>query len=155
MSCSLREHARNLVRGKAIPSKLMVQALADTLKMNKVELERLATADRIRAKFGKIPLELSGENPELEPLERVWQYPYSLISDLSPLRLTSITRFTRSPSRMSRSCCDLSVEAPGEIISGAKLSLSRIQNGRRVLGAQRGVADLLSFQCSSFRLRPS
>jgi transcriptional regulator with XRE-family HTH domain len=68
------EHVRSLVRGKAVPSKMMVQAVADALRMNKVELERLATADRIRAKFGKIPLELSGKNPELEPLERVWQY---------------------------------------------------------------------------------
>ncbi len=68
------EHVRSLVRGKAVPSRLMVQALADALKINKAELERLATADRIRAKFGKIPLELSGKNPELEPLERVWDH---------------------------------------------------------------------------------
>src|SRR5216684_7150979 len=68
------EHVRSLVRGKAIPSKLMVQALAEALRINKAELERLATADHIRAKFGKIPLELSGKNPELEPLERVWDH---------------------------------------------------------------------------------
>jgi transcriptional regulator with XRE-family HTH domain len=66
------EHVRSLLRGKSIPSKLMVQSLAKTLRMDKAELERLATADRIRAKFGKIPLELSGKNPELEPLERLW-----------------------------------------------------------------------------------
>jgi hypothetical protein len=51
----------------------MVQALADALRMNRGELERLATADRIRIKFGKIPLELSKKNPELEPLERIWK----------------------------------------------------------------------------------
>jgi hypothetical protein len=37
-------------------------------------LERLATADRIRFKFGTIPLELAGKNPELEPLERIWNH---------------------------------------------------------------------------------
>jgi len=68
------EHVRTLVRGKAVPSNVMAHALATALRMNKAELERLATADRIRAKYGKIPLELSGKNPELEPLERVWGY---------------------------------------------------------------------------------
>lgn len=68
------EHVRSLVRGKAVPSKMMVQALADALRINRAELERLATADRIRAKFGKIPLELAGKNPELEPLERLWPH---------------------------------------------------------------------------------
>ena len=52
----------------------MVVALATTLKMDNAELERLATADRIRLKFGKIPLEVAGKNPELEPLERVWNH---------------------------------------------------------------------------------
>ena len=68
------EHVRSLVRGNAIPSKPMVQTLAKALRMDQVELERLATADRIRVKYGKIPLELAGKNPELEPLERVWPH---------------------------------------------------------------------------------
>jgi len=68
------EHVRSLVRGKSVPSKLMVDALAKALKMDSAELERLATADRIRVKFGKIPLELAGKNPEMEPLERVWKH---------------------------------------------------------------------------------
>jgi hypothetical protein len=57
-----------------VPSKLMAQALAEALKIDRAELERLATADRIRFKFGTIPLELAGKNPELEPLERVWNH---------------------------------------------------------------------------------
>ena len=56
-----------------MPSKAMVKNLA-ALKMNEAELERLATADRIFARFRTIPLELAGKNPELEPLERVWKY---------------------------------------------------------------------------------
>ena len=68
------EHVRMIVRGKTIPSKLMVGTLADALKINRDQLERLAIADRIRLKFGKIPLELSGKNPELEPLERIWKH---------------------------------------------------------------------------------
>jgi hypothetical protein len=38
----------------------MVQPLTDALNMNQAELKRLATADPIRAKSGKIPLELLG-----------------------------------------------------------------------------------------------
>jgi transcriptional regulator with XRE-family HTH domain len=67
------EHVRNIVKGNAVPSKLMVRALAEALRMDKEELERIATADRIRIKFGTIPLELAGKNPELEPLERIWK----------------------------------------------------------------------------------
>ncbi len=68
------EHVRSMAKGNTLPSKLMVQALADTLKMKRDELDRVVTADRIRVKFGTIPLELAGKNPELEPLERVWNH---------------------------------------------------------------------------------
>ena len=68
------EHVRNITKGNIVPSRFMVQALAEALQMNRGELEKLATADRIRIKFGKIPLELAGKNPELEPLERVWKH---------------------------------------------------------------------------------
>ncbi len=68
------EHVRNITKGNAVPSQFMVQALATALGMNNVELDRIATADRIRTKFGTIPLELAGKNPELEPLERVWSH---------------------------------------------------------------------------------
>jgi hypothetical protein len=50
----------------------MVAALAEALKLDGEELERIATADRIRLKFGRIPYEIAGKNPELEPLERIW-----------------------------------------------------------------------------------
>jgi transcriptional regulator with XRE-family HTH domain len=68
------EHVRSVVNGKAVPSDLMARALADALKINKEELKRVVTADRIRKKFGTIPLEIAGKNPELEPLERVWNH---------------------------------------------------------------------------------
>jgi len=68
------EHVRSMVKGNTLPSKLMVQALADALKIKHEELDRVVTHDRIRVKFGTIPLELAGKNPELEPLERVWKH---------------------------------------------------------------------------------
>jgi transcriptional regulator with XRE-family HTH domain len=68
------EYVRKIAKGDTVPSESMVQELSEALKINRAELERLATADRIRVKFGTIPLELAGKNPELEPLERVWNH---------------------------------------------------------------------------------
>lgn len=68
------EHVRSIVRGIVVPSDAMAEALAGALKIKKEELQRVITADRIRVKFGTIPLELAGKNPELEPLERVWNH---------------------------------------------------------------------------------
>lgn len=68
------EHVRSIVRGIVVPSDAMAEALSGALKIKKAELQHVITADRIRVKFGTIPLELAGENPELEPLERVWNH---------------------------------------------------------------------------------
>jgi len=66
------EHARRLVRGEGVPSRPLIRRLAEALELSFDELNRLATADKIRMKFGTVPLELAGKNPELEPIERVW-----------------------------------------------------------------------------------
>jgi transcriptional regulator with XRE-family HTH domain len=68
------EHIRKLAKGQVVPSKSMVKSLAVVLKIEANEFERVAIADRIRLKFGTIPLEMAGKNPELEPLERVWNH---------------------------------------------------------------------------------
>lgn len=69
---STYEHVRKILKGGAFPSKYYFSVLCDSLHLDKREMERLLTADRIRKKYGKIPLELSGKNPDLEPVERVW-----------------------------------------------------------------------------------
>lgn len=69
---STYEHVRNIVRGNVVPSKYMLRTLSDILGLNQKELEKIAVADRIRIKYGSIPLELSGKNPEIEPIERDW-----------------------------------------------------------------------------------
>jgi transcriptional regulator with XRE-family HTH domain len=66
------EHVRRIVKGAAVPSKFILKLIADNLKLNSKELDRYATADRITKKFGSIPVELSGKNPELTPVEHVW-----------------------------------------------------------------------------------
>lgn len=71
---STYEHVRKIVRGGAVPSKYMLTSICAALKLNPKEMEKLATADRIRHKFGKIPIELSGKNPEMEAIERAWPH---------------------------------------------------------------------------------
>ena len=65
------EHARGIVRGKT-PSKRILKKLCEALNLPLKEMERITTADKIREKYGTIPLELSAKNPELEPIERIW-----------------------------------------------------------------------------------
>lgn len=68
------ENIRRITKGESIPSKFVLKAICDALKLNYKEAERLANADRMVKKFGTVPMELAGKNPELEPLERIWKW---------------------------------------------------------------------------------
>src|SRR5579884_3289142 len=68
------EHARRLARGEAVPSSYLLKAVCAYLKLPYEELQNIATSDRIRKKYGTLPLELTGKNPELDPIERAWPY---------------------------------------------------------------------------------
>lgn len=70
---STYEYMRKLVRGLALPSKYMLNTLAPYLGFDIEAAQRLIAADKIIKQHGVIPLELSGKDPELEPLERDWQ----------------------------------------------------------------------------------
>lgn len=66
------EHVRGVVRGLTVPSDLALKELCRALDIDFGAVAKLVVADRILAKYGTIPLELAGKNPELEPIERVW-----------------------------------------------------------------------------------
>lgn len=66
------EHMRKICRGETFPSKFMLSPLGAILQLSEQELENLMVADKIRQKYGRIPTSISGKNPELEPLERIW-----------------------------------------------------------------------------------
>jgi transcriptional regulator with XRE-family HTH domain len=68
------ETVRGIVTGNTVPSPYLVKAVADALGEDQKEWEQLAVSDRIRAKWGKIPMEIAGKNPELEPIEREWKH---------------------------------------------------------------------------------
>jgi transcriptional regulator with XRE-family HTH domain len=82
------EHCRGIVRGKTTPSKHILKILCEALDLPPKEMERIRTADKIREKYGNIPLELSAKNPELEPIERIW----NLLSNQHKSDLIAIAR---------------------------------------------------------------
>ena len=66
------EHVRNIARGGIVPAPPLTKMIARILQMNEKELEKLAVADRIRSKYGELPKELTGINPELDPIIMRW-----------------------------------------------------------------------------------
>lgn len=66
------ETVRTILNGQKTISVLMLPAVCSILKLNVKEMEKLLKADRMEMKFGDLPAELSGRNPELAPIERVW-----------------------------------------------------------------------------------
>lgn len=68
------EHMRRIVRGESIPSKLMLRAICTLLEIDFHEAEKASTSDHITKKYGDIPAELSGKNPELTPIEKAWRH---------------------------------------------------------------------------------
>jgi transcriptional regulator with XRE-family HTH domain len=66
------EHSRRIVRGESVPSRLLLKTLAEPLKLDFEHLVKLATAARIKAKYGSIPAELAGKKPGMESIERAW-----------------------------------------------------------------------------------
>lgn len=68
------EYIRKVVRGETTStSPRMLKSLQQILHFNMKEAEKLLAADKIERKFGGIPLELSGKDPEVEPFQRDWK----------------------------------------------------------------------------------
>ena len=66
------EHARRLARGIALPSPMALRSLCRVLALDETEMAKLVAGDEIRHRYGGIPYEIAGKNPELEPVERYW-----------------------------------------------------------------------------------
>lgn len=66
------EHVRLIVRGKNLPSKYFVTALAKVLEADEARLHEIIKEDRFAKQFGGI-IPVSGTtNPEIQPFERAW-----------------------------------------------------------------------------------
>lgn len=66
------EHARRIVNAGGIPSKAVLRLISQELGLDFHQMEKMATAASIMKKYGSIPLELSGKDPEMEPICKAW-----------------------------------------------------------------------------------
>lgn len=68
------EHARRLVRGTegVNPSPSTLRVLCTALGLNFKAMDKIVKEDAARRKYGTAIMEMSGMNPGLEPLQRVW-----------------------------------------------------------------------------------
>lgn len=67
------EHMRRVVKGM-IPSRFVLKALCEELKLPYKQVLDLANADKIKEKYGDLPAVMAGKKPGMEPLERIWDY---------------------------------------------------------------------------------
>jgi len=66
------EHVRGIVRGERVPSRFVLKAICEYLKLPFAKLNEMANTDKMLAKYGDLPLTLAGKTPSLDPLEQVW-----------------------------------------------------------------------------------
>lgn len=71
---STYEHIRKLIKGLAFPSKYMLDNLAKELKgFDRAEALLLVEQDKAQKKFKNFHV-MTGQNPELDPIEKEWAY---------------------------------------------------------------------------------
>jgi len=68
------EHVRRVEKGLLMPSHRMCAAISEALQTDTEKMWKLVISDKIREKYGTVPLVIAGRNPELEPIERVWHH---------------------------------------------------------------------------------
>lgn len=66
------EHARKIYNGQSPASRMVLKEICKWLKLDHREIEKLYVSAKIEQEYGGIPLEISGKNPELAPIERAW-----------------------------------------------------------------------------------
>ncbi len=93
------EYVRRLTKGMSFPSKLMLRAIASELDEDPKQLERLAIADRLIRKYGDIPGEIANRNPELGPIEAVWEWLTPQQKEDIKLMIQSLAKRNRLESR--------------------------------------------------------
>lgn len=66
------EHARGIVRGIRVPSKRVLKDIAAALDIPYDTVDGIATAARIRHRFGDVSELIGHKKAGMEPIERVW-----------------------------------------------------------------------------------
>lgn len=66
------EHMRRLVRGEGLPSPGVLRDISKLFGKPYTELNQITTGDKARKRYGTAILQLTGRDPTMEPLERLW-----------------------------------------------------------------------------------
>ena len=82
------EYVRRWVRGGAVPSNYILKPLCDYFDWNYSDIQQIATADRMRIKFGKLGIGTQALNSAIEPFSLAWPY----LTDVQKTFLTSQVR---------------------------------------------------------------
>jgi transcriptional regulator with XRE-family HTH domain len=66
------ENIRRVVKGVSVPSIPLLRSICEILGLDRAAISDIAKGDRIRQKYGSVPIELTGKKPSLEPVDRLW-----------------------------------------------------------------------------------
>jgi len=67
------ERARTAVTGDEPPGKRLLLDICRVLKMDPEPMTEMLITEQMKRKHGRLPARLAGRNPELQPIEELWQ----------------------------------------------------------------------------------
>lgn len=67
------EHGRKMSKGLSLPSKHLLRTICHALDLNYEQMQKKVTIDKVRKKYGTVPLELAGKDPKFEKIEHILQ----------------------------------------------------------------------------------
>jgi hypothetical protein len=67
------EHTRRVVGGDSIPTKWILKPICEELGLNFEALDKLATGEKIRKKYGVIPDDVLARDPSFVAVEKLWK----------------------------------------------------------------------------------
>jgi len=68
------ERARTAVTGDSPPSKSLLHNICRVLQLDLEAPDEMLITEQMRRKYGRVPSRLAGRNPELQPVEELWQF---------------------------------------------------------------------------------
>lgn len=67
------ERARTAVTGDEPPGKRLLCDICRVLKLDLKSMTEMLITEQMKRKYGRVPAQLAGRNPELQQIEELWQ----------------------------------------------------------------------------------
>jgi hypothetical protein len=67
------EHTRKIARGISFPSRYVLKELCEYMKLDFDAMSALMVEEKIRTKYGELPKAITGKNPGMDEVERLWE----------------------------------------------------------------------------------